>query len=481
MLRPILLLCLSIAALSSQAQFTPGNIVLYRVGDGSASLVTTGNPIFLDELTPNGNYVQTIALPTTASGSNNAIFAAGTAATEGQITLSADGRYIIATGYTSTSSSSLPDTASSTVNRVVATIDVNGNINSSTALTDWANASNPRAAASDDGTHFWLVGGAGGIRYATLGATTSNQLNATTGSPQNIRQIAIYDGQLYVTAASSTGSVYTAASGTVTKYSLVAGTWTANGSVTLYPNLISLTGTVNSDGASVTLFANVGTFTSNGGSIVFRIDDGSGYNNTINNTITTLGTLSNTSRESYRGVVIIPSTMTLPVTFTQFTAQSKGTTTVLNWSTATENYNKGFEIQRAGDGANYTTIGFVAGHGNSSMPNNYTFIDAQPSAKNYYRLKQIDYDGKYKYSTIVQLSFQQQTAGISTYPNPAKDNLTVSLNGKTGTFQIFNTQGQIQMTKQSNGAELLNLDISSLPAGMYYSKFNSQNGSFLKQ
>src|SRR5262245_28648646 len=81
------------------AAFTPDDLVIYRVGDGSTVLTNTGNPVCLDEYTTTGTLVQSIALPTTASGSNNPLIASGTATTEGMLTLSADGQYLILTGY----------------------------------------------------------------------------------------------------------------------------------------------------------------------------------------------------------------------------------------------------------------------------------------------------------------------------------------------------------------------------------------------
>src|SRR5215470_7266685 len=61
------------------AAFTAGDVVIYRVGDGSGSLVNTGNAVFLDEYTPSGTLVQSVALPTTASGANKQLIASGTA------------------------------------------------------------------------------------------------------------------------------------------------------------------------------------------------------------------------------------------------------------------------------------------------------------------------------------------------------------------------------------------------------------------
>src|SRR5262249_26127015 len=81
--------------------FTPGNLVIYRVGTGAlgANLVNTGNPIFLDEYTPSGTLVQSVPLPTAPAGANHQVIASGTATSEGLITRSTDGRFIVASGY----------------------------------------------------------------------------------------------------------------------------------------------------------------------------------------------------------------------------------------------------------------------------------------------------------------------------------------------------------------------------------------------
>ena len=81
------------------AAFTPGNLVIYRVGDGAAALSANATPVFLDEYTPAGMLVQTIPMPTTLSGSNHPLVAGGTANSEGLPSRSVDGRYFVLGGY----------------------------------------------------------------------------------------------------------------------------------------------------------------------------------------------------------------------------------------------------------------------------------------------------------------------------------------------------------------------------------------------
>src|SRR3954471_6125404 len=79
--------------------FTLGNLVVYRVGDGSAALGSGATAVFLDEYTTAGALVQSIPMPTTVNGVQKRLTASGSATTEGFLTQSADGRFIVLTGY----------------------------------------------------------------------------------------------------------------------------------------------------------------------------------------------------------------------------------------------------------------------------------------------------------------------------------------------------------------------------------------------
>ena len=95
----------------------------------------------------------------------------------------------------------------------------------------------------------------------------------------------------------------------------------------------------------------------------------------------------------------------VPVELTKFAAYADGDKVILNWSTATEIDNYGFDIERSIDYKEWQKIGFVEGHGNSNSPKQYSFTDKNPfgGGKFQYRLKQIDTDGKFEYSNVVEL------------------------------------------------------------------------------
>ncbi len=201
----------------AQGPFAIGNVVLVRVGDGSAALTTNAVPIFLDEYTTTGTLVQSVPLPTVASGTNRAITVRGSATSEAYLNVSTNGVYLLLAGYDVAPGSPGLLTEGSpavTTNRVIARIDLAGGIDTSTALTDAYDGANNgttittqgniRAVVSDDGQRFWTsgTGGSGGMRFvAGVGAMSSLGLNA--GAPSNCRIAGIYDSQLYTTSAST--------------------------------------------------------------------------------------------------------------------------------------------------------------------------------------------------------------------------------------------------------------------------------------
>jgi predicted extracellular nuclease len=187
------------------AALTSGNVVVYRVGDGSAGLTANATAVFLDEYaTSGGPVVQSIAMPTTVNGSNKRLTASGTATTEGLMTRSADGNYLLLPGYdVATGTTTITTSTSATVNRVIGRVNSVGTIDTTTALTDAISGGNPRGASSSNGTDLYISGtsAGGGIRYAAFGATTSTSLTTT---PTNIRATNVFNGQLYISSASGT-------------------------------------------------------------------------------------------------------------------------------------------------------------------------------------------------------------------------------------------------------------------------------------
>jgi hypothetical protein len=195
---------LFVAAAAGQTAFTPGNVVVLRVGTGNAALGSTATAVFLHEISPTGTPVQTVALGTAAAGGG--VTLSGSATSEGFLKRSVDGRFLTFGGYRADAGTTgIASSTSAAANRVIARVAVDGTVDASTALSDTSfSGSNIRSVVSTDGTEFWAAGNGspavnGGVRFATFGGNTSVLLSET---PTNTRVAAIFNNQLYVTTMS---------------------------------------------------------------------------------------------------------------------------------------------------------------------------------------------------------------------------------------------------------------------------------------
>ena len=148
-----LVLMLSWAWGQAQTDFQDSNLVVLRVGNGTTTLAASGNQIFLDEYTPSGNLVQSVEMP--ASGDNKLILS-GTDAYCGYLTRSADEKYLLLAGFNAEpgGESDLDASDAASVNRTVAGVEAQVNIDLTTQLTDVSKT--PRAVAFTDGTKLWI-------------------------------------------------------------------------------------------------------------------------------------------------------------------------------------------------------------------------------------------------------------------------------------------------------------------------------------
>ncbi|MFT5913209.1 MAG: hypothetical protein ACI9XO_004756 [Paraglaciecola sp.] len=179
---------------------------------------------------------------------------------------------------------------------------------------------------------------------------------------------------------------------------------------------------------------------------------------------------------------IFKSSVVLPVELSYFKGENTTAGNLLTWQTASEENNEGFDIQRSADGENWETIYFAAGNGTTLETQNYTFTDDAPlSGVNYYRLKQVDFDGQFEYSNIVNIQTIESSnhQNINIYPNPVTDELTIE-NGQ-GTAIIYNAVGQ-SVQEVNIDASKIQLTVSELPQGIYTIHIRKTNGeSITKQ
>ncbi len=342
------------------AAFTVGNIAVCRVGDGATALTTAATAVFVDEFTPAGALVQSIAVPTSVSGANQALTGSGSGTTDCAMTRSSDGRYLVLTGYNAAVGTlTVATTTSATVSRVIGRIDSTGSIDTTTTTTNFSAAA-IRSAVSSNGIDFWFGGSSNGVFYNTLSGSGAGTLISSTIT--NNRVLNIFNNQLYAAHGSGTtlarigtigtglptildsftglpgyivnaGSNYgfyladldagaagfdtlyvaddsaaalpsTLSSGGIKKFSLVGGNWTYNGTfpVVVGPPAIPSAGfrglTGKTNGTTVTLFA-----TRNGTQLTKMID-ATGYN--VAPTANPTELVVAATNTAYRGVATAP-------------------------------------------------------------------------------------------------------------------------------------------------------------------------------
>ncbi|HCP93467.1 MAG TPA: hypothetical protein DIU05_05455 [Bacteroidetes bacterium] len=170
----------------------------------------------------------------------------------------------------------------------------------------------------------------------------------------------------------------------------------------------------------------------------------------------------------------------LPVSLTSFTGTATGIDGILNWSTSTETNNQGFQVERSKDGRSFESTGyFVKGVGNSRIVKNYSLLDVNAFAKAdviYYRLKQVDVDGKFTYSQVIKVStLASAVKGLLAFPNPYNSSYNVVFNAATeGTaiIEMTDIQGRI-ITRQTSVVTIGENEIpvnnaSAVNAGFYF-------------
>lgn len=174
----------------------------------------------------------------------------------------------------------------------------------------------------------------------------------------------------------------------------------------------------------------------------------------------------------------------IPVEMTSFTASIVGNTVELKWQTATETNNRGFEIYKSVSGSPFTKIGFVAGNGTTTEAKAYSFVDRDVRAgENYgYRIKQIDFDGTFEYSKVVNVNGITPTEFSldQNYPNPfnPSTNISYSVPVKSEvTLEVYNLIGQKIMTLVQGSVEagkhFVQMNGSSMASGIYLLKLNA--------
>jgi len=179
----------------------------------------------------------------------------------------------------------------------------------------------------------------------------------------------------------------------------------------------------------------------------------------------------------------------LPVELTSFTAKAQGTTVNLMWETKTEIDNNGFEVERK-SGNTWSKIGFVEGHGTTNSPKYYNFTDKNATGnKIQYRLKQIDNDGSFEYSPIVEVELNPTEFTLyQNYPNPFNPSTMIRFSipeGGTVALNVFNTLGEkvaaLLNGQLEAGYHEVSFDAANLPSGLYFYEIEAGEFRMMKK
>ena len=236
---------------------------------------------------------------------------------------------------------------------------------------------------------------------------------------------------------------------------------------------------------SQTLYANNGQFVLYGSSNIKSITISNAYSNSG-------ASLWN----DYDNLYFDPA---LPVELTSFTAELSAKEINLNWNTATEVNNYGFEVQKLSQNSSsspgsveaWEKIGFVKGNGTSNNVNKYSFVDKTASGTApKYRLKQIDNDGKFEYSKVVEVNLEQPVdySLSQNFPNPFNPSTEISYSipkSNNVELKVYNSIGKEVATlvngMQEAGNHKVQFNSSNLSSGIYFYRLTSGNFTQIKK
>lgn len=173
----------------------------------------------------------------------------------------------------------------------------------------------------------------------------------------------------------------------------------------------------------------------------------------------------------YFGTTSSTEAATMPVELLGFQVQNENERVKLSWQTATEHQNDFFEIQRSTDGTDFEIIGKIAGAGESLEVLNYEFVDERPieNQKNYYRLRQVDFDENFSFSNIEFIDLKRDKIEFEVFPNPTADFVSLKISDvefENLEVKILNATNQTILSKIIS-YQNETIDLSGLPNGFY--------------
>ncbi|MCG8327060.1 MAG: hypothetical protein MI974_05210 [Chitinophagales bacterium] len=173
----------------------------------------------------------------------------------------------------------------------------------------------------------------------------------------------------------------------------------------------------------------------------------------------------------------------LPITLNYFVGDLKGESVLLNWQTATEINNDYMVVEHSMDARHFEEIGRVYGKGNSEEAVDYhLWHDYPQEGTNYYRLRQVDFDGTYAYHGLVAVEYQRGQVELEAYPTVTQGNVTVRLQGVStphGSISLVDAFGRVLLQYAVDEETQHGLELYGLPAGQYCLVWQSEDGTRL--
>jgi hypothetical protein len=204
----------------------------------------------------------------------------------------------------------------------------------------------------------------------------------------------------------------------------------------------------------------------------------SGAHTTADISIINKNTAANGNDFGLDDIYFIPCSLILPVEFLEVSANIDNDKVNVSWSTASETNNNYFTMERSADGMNFELLSNVKGAGNSNTVLSYKYVDNSPiNGISYYRIKQTDFNGNFKYSKIVYIKYSIPNSGYSVYPNPVKSGSGLMIVPGNSTDEnysvsIYSSFGQKISEYFNSGIFTIPID-NSLGKGIYFVKISS--------